>query len=58
MSRKIVEAVPNISEGQNKELINEVVNAASKVTGSRVLDVDPGAATTGPLSQSQVTPNQ
>ena len=45
MSRKIVEAVPNISEGQNKELINEVVKAASKVTGSRVLDVDPGAAT-------------
>ncbi len=45
MSRKIVEAVPNISEGQNRELIDEVVKAASKVAGCRVLDVDPGAAT-------------
>ncbi len=45
MSRKIVEAVPNISEGQNKELINEVVKAASSVAGCRILDVDPGAAT-------------
>ena len=45
MSSKIVEAVPNISEGQNKELIDEVVKAASSVAGCRVLDVDPGAAT-------------
>jgi glutamate formiminotransferase / formiminotetrahydrofolate cyclodeaminase len=45
MSRQIVEAVPNISEGQNRELIDEVVKAASSVTGCRVLDVDPGAAT-------------
>ncbi|MEN8208963.1 MAG: glutamate formimidoyltransferase, partial [Candidatus Fermentibacteria bacterium] len=45
MPGKIVEAVPNISEGQNKELISEVVKAASKVAGSTVLDVDPGAAT-------------
>ena len=45
MSKKIVEAVPNISEGQNGELIDEIVQAASKVSGCRVLDVDPGAAT-------------
>jgi glutamate formiminotransferase/formiminotetrahydrofolate cyclodeaminase len=45
MSRKIVESVPNISEGQNKELIDEVVKAASSVSGCKVLDVDPGAAT-------------
>ncbi|MCD4775239.1 MAG: glutamate formimidoyltransferase [Candidatus Aegiribacteria sp.] len=45
MSRKIVESVPNISEGQNKELIDEVVKAASSVAGCKVLDVDPGAAT-------------
>jgi len=45
MPRRIVESVPNISEGQNKELIAEVVKAASSVAGCKVLDVDPGAAT-------------
>ncbi len=45
MLRKIVESVPNISEGRNMELINEVVKAASSVAGCKVLDVDPGAAT-------------
>ncbi len=45
MSKNIVEAVPNISEGQNREIIDEVVKAADSVSGCRVLDVDPGAAT-------------
>lgn len=45
MPRKIVESVPNISEGQNMDLINEVVKAASSISGAKVLDVDPGAAT-------------
>jgi glutamate formiminotransferase/formiminotetrahydrofolate cyclodeaminase len=45
MSRRIVECIPNISEGKNKEAIDSVVKAASSVTGAKVLDVDPGAAT-------------
>ncbi|HQE56134.1 MAG TPA: glutamate formimidoyltransferase [Candidatus Fermentibacter daniensis] len=45
MSRRIVECVPNISEGRNREVIDAVVKAASSVPGARVLDVDPGAAT-------------
>ena len=45
MPKKIVEAVPNISEGRNNEVINEVVKAADSVSGCKVLDVDPGAAT-------------
>lgn len=45
MARRIVECVPNISEGRNQELIDEVVKAASSVNGATVLDVDPGAAT-------------
>ena len=45
MTRRIVECVPNISEGRNQELIEEVVKAASSVNGATVLDVDPGAAT-------------
>ncbi len=45
MSRRIVECVPNISEGRNKAVIDAVVKAASAVKGAAVLDVDPGAAT-------------
>ncbi len=45
MSRRIVECVPNISEGRNRDVIDAVVKAASSVSGARVLDVDPGAAT-------------
>jgi glutamate formiminotransferase/formiminotetrahydrofolate cyclodeaminase len=45
MSRRIVECVPNISEGRNRQVIDAVVKAAGSVGGCRVLDVDPGAAT-------------
>jgi len=45
MARRIVECVPNISEGRNSEIIDAVVKAASSVAGASVLDVDPGAAT-------------
>lgn len=45
MAGRIVECVPNISEGRNKEVIDAVVKAASSVKGAGVLDVDPGAAT-------------
>ncbi len=40
--RKIVECVPNISEGRRKEVIDAIVNAAASVEGVKVLDVDPG----------------
>ena len=45
MAEKIVEAVPNISEGRRNEIIDQVVKAAESVSGCKVLDVDPGAAT-------------
>ncbi len=45
MARSIVECVPNISEGRNREVIDQVVAAADGVSGCKVLDVDPGAAT-------------
>mgnify|MGYP004517634709 FL=1 len=49
--KRIVECVPNFSEGRNKDVINKIVaaitGAASPVTGEKVklLDVDPGEAT-------------
>ena len=42
---RIVECVPNISEGRNPEVYNAVANAAAAVTGVELLDVDPGQET-------------
>ncbi len=43
--RKIVECVPNISEGVRPEIYNAVAKCCEKVQGVKLLDVDPGAAT-------------
>ena len=45
MSRKLVECVPNISEGRNAAKIKQVTDAIAAVAGVQVLDVDPGADT-------------
>ena len=45
MSRKLVECVPNISEGRDAARIKQVTDAIAAVAGVRLLDVDPGADT-------------
>ncbi len=40
--RKIVECVPNISDGRNPEVYNTVAAEANTVEGCKLLDVDPG----------------
>ncbi len=42
---KIVECVPNFSEGRDMKVIEEIVNAIKEVEDVYVLDVDPGEAT-------------
>lgn len=42
---KIIECVPNISEGRNKALIDEIASVVTTVEGVALLDVDPGKAT-------------
>ncbi len=42
---RIVECVPNFSEGRNMDVINAIVEEIVSVEGVYVLDVDPGAAT-------------
>ncbi|MFH1830075.1 MAG: glutamate formimidoyltransferase [Pseudomonadota bacterium] len=42
---KIVECVPNFSEGRNKETIEAIATAVRSVSGVSLLDVDPGHAT-------------
>ncbi len=42
---KIVECVPNFSEGRNTEIIEAIADAVRQTPGCRLLDVDPGQST-------------
>lgn len=42
---RIVECVPNFSEGRNKEVIDAIAQAIASVDGCSLLDVDPGVST-------------
>ena len=42
---RIVECVPNISDGRNRAIIDKITNEINKVKGVELLDVDPGEAT-------------
>ena len=42
---KIIECVPNFSEGRDTALIKEITDAMESVSGITLLDVDPGADT-------------
>ncbi|HJO04203.1 MAG TPA: glutamate formimidoyltransferase [Acidobacteriota bacterium] len=42
---RIVQCVPNFSEGRDENVIREIAAAAENVSGVRLLDVDPGADT-------------
>lgn len=45
MKKKIVECVPNFSEGRNEEIINAIAEAIKTTPGCTLLDVDPGKST-------------
>ncbi len=42
---RLVECVPNFSEGRNDAVVKEITDAAGSVSGIRMLDVDPGRDT-------------
>ena len=42
---RIIECVPNFSEGRNKETIKAITDAIEKSGGVKILNVDPGEAT-------------
>ncbi len=42
---KIIECVPNFSEGKNKTTIKAIADAIEQTSGCRLLDVDPGKST-------------
>ncbi|MFA6571261.1 MAG: glutamate formimidoyltransferase [Bacteroidota bacterium] len=43
--RKLVECVPNFSEGRNPEIIEAIAESIRKTPGCTLLDVDPGKST-------------
>src|SRR6266498_2396445 len=43
--RKLIECVPNFSEGRDLEVIRQITDAIESVEGVSLLDVDPGAST-------------
>ncbi len=43
--KKLIECVPNFSEGRDINIINQIVAQAETVEGVKLLDVDPGAST-------------
>jgi len=42
---KLIECVPNFSEGRDRSVIDAIVSEVSGTVGAMLLDVDPGAAT-------------
>ena len=43
--KKLIECVPNISEGRNMNTINSITEVIKKCDGVRLLNIDPGKAT-------------
>src|SRR6187399_1230532 len=43
--RKLIECVPNFSEGRDQSVIRQITDAIESVDGVSLLDVDPGAST-------------
>ena len=45
MEKRIIECVPNFSEGRDMSVIKQITNEIEAVKGVKLLDVDPGEAT-------------
>jgi glutamate formiminotransferase/formiminotetrahydrofolate cyclodeaminase len=43
--QKLIECVPNFSEGRDENVIRQITDAIESVDGVSLLDVDPGAST-------------
>ncbi|MGB1207186.1 MAG: glutamate formimidoyltransferase [Chitinophagales bacterium] len=45
MTKKLIECVPNFSEGRNMDIIKQITQQIESVEGVQLLDIDPGKAT-------------
>lgn len=56
--KKLIECVPNFSEGRDMAIIKQITNQIETVEGVKLLDVDPGAATNRTVVTMVGTPDE
>ncbi|NOZ48057.1 MAG: glutamate formimidoyltransferase [Chlorobi bacterium] len=56
--KKLIECVPNFSEGVNMSVINQITDQIEHVEGVKLLDVDPGKATNRTVVTFVGTPDE
>ena len=56
--KRLIECVPNFSEGNNMEIINRITDEIKTVEGVKVIDVDPGKATNRTVVTMVGTPDE
>jgi glutamate formiminotransferase / formiminotetrahydrofolate cyclodeaminase len=56
--RKLIECVPNFSEGNDMSIIKQITNEIESIEGVRLLDVDPGKATNRTVVTFVGTPDE
>jgi len=56
--KKLIECVPNFSEGRDMGIIKQITNEIEKIDGVKLLDVDPGAATNRTVVTFVGTPDE
>ncbi len=56
--KKLIECVPNFSEGRDMGIIKQITDEIEKVEGVKLLDVDPGAATNRTVVTFVGTPDE
>lgn len=56
--KKLIECVPNFSEGRNLEIIKQITNEIESVRGVKLLDVDPGESTNRTVVTMVGTPDE
>ncbi|MGE4287051.1 MAG: glutamate formimidoyltransferase [Salinivirgaceae bacterium] len=58
MNKKLIECVPNFSEGNDMHLINQITAEIESVDGVKLIDVDPGKATNRTVVTMVGTPDE
>jgi glutamate formiminotransferase / formiminotetrahydrofolate cyclodeaminase len=56
--KKLIECVPNFSEGRDMVLVKQITDEIEKIEGVKLLDVDPGAATNRTVVTFVGTPDE
>ena len=58
MEKKLIECVPNFSEGRDMSIIKQITNEIESVEGVKLIDVDPGQATNRTVVTIVGTPDE